>query len=320
MESGNPTIRELRSPLAPHDLRPLEPEVRVVQFREPLQDPEYRAVGELLSRHPQVKLRAYGDYSNQVSDLDFLRHFGGIQALQIDLPHLEDAGGFAAVLGGLQRLSWGSTDRRFSLEILSQAPGLRELHLEKHSKHIDIVGTLRGLRRLSLRSIALDDLEPFASLPELRQLEICLGRLGSVSAAAAMDKLQYLELWMVRGLSDLTVLSELRSLEYLKLQSLNHVAELPSLRPMTRLRRVVIEDMKGLHDLRPIADAPSLEELLVIDMPRLPTDCLAPFAGHPTLKTASAGLGSLRRNAEARSALPGVGREVTLAPFSFSPG
>ncbi|HEX8623359.1 MAG TPA: hypothetical protein VF718_15430 [Allosphingosinicella sp.] len=320
MESRNPKIRELRSPLAARDLKPLEPEVRVVQFREPLQDSEYRAVRDLLSGHPQVNLRAYGDYSKRFLDLDFLRHFGGIQGLQIDLPYLEDAGGLAAVLGGLQRFSWGSTDRRFSLDLLSQAPGLRDLHLEKHSRGIDIVGTLRGLRRLSLRSIALNDLEPFASLPELRKLEIRLGRLDSISAAAAMARLQYLELWMVRGVSDLEVLSELGSLEYLRLQSLKHVAELPSLRSLTRLRRVVLEDMKGLRDLRPVAEAPNLEELLVINMPHLPTDCLAPFAGHPALKVASAGLGSLLRNAEARSVLPGIGREVTLAPFSFSPG
>lgn len=320
MESRDPEIRELRSPLAPRDLRPLEPHVSVVQFREPLRDSEYRAVGELLSGHPQVNLRAYGDYSKRFPDLDFLRHFEGIQGLQIDLPYLQDIGGLAAVLGGLQRFSWGSTDRRFSLEILSQGRGLRELHLEKHSKGIEIVGTLGRLRRLSLRSVPLEDLKPFASLPELRKLEIRLGRLSSISAAAAMDKLQYLELWMVRGLSDLTILSELTSLEYLKLQSLKHVGALPSLRPLTRLRRVVVEDMKGLRDLRPIAEAPNLEELLVIDMPHLPTGCLAPFAGHAALKVASAGLGSLRRNEEAESALPGVAGEVTLAPFSFSPG
>jgi hypothetical protein len=313
-------IRELVPPLGPADLRPLEPGVSVVQFREPLNDADYPAVAALLSKHPNVKLRAYGDYGKRFADLDFLAHFAGIRGLQIELPSLEDISGFASVLDGLERFFWGWTYRRFPLGFLSRAAGLRELHLEKHSKDIEIVGGLDRLRRLSLRSIALKDLRTFAALPELRRLEIRLGSLRDMSAAAEMDQLQYLELWKVSGLTDLDILPELGSLEYLFLQSLKHVAALPSLKGLTRLRRVVVMDMKGLRDLRPIADAPNLEELLVIDMPHLPTDCLRPFAGHPSLKVAAAGLGSLRRNREAEAVLPGVASGVSLPAFSFSPG
>jgi hypothetical protein len=132
-----------------------------------------------------------------------------------------------------------------------------------------------------------------------------------------MSELQYLELWRVSGLTDLDVLAELRELEYLRLEQLKQVVTLPSFRKLARLRRVVLEDMKGIHDLSPIADAPNLEELLVVQMPHLATNCLEPFAGHPRLRHALAGLGSTRRNEAALAFVPGVA-SGGLSPFRFT--
>jgi hypothetical protein len=129
--------------------------------------------------------------------------------------------------------------------------------------------------------------------------------------------LQYLELWRVTGLADLDVLPELEALEYLRLEQLKHVGGLPSFRKLERLRRIILEDMKGIHDLSPIADAPNLEELLLIRMPHLPTNCLEPFAGHPRLRHALAGLGSIRRNEAALEFVPGVA-SGGLPPFRFT--
>jgi hypothetical protein len=153
MHDSDPRIRELRSPLSARDLRPLEPAVAVVQFCEPLQDHEYRAVAALVTPRPDVNVRAYGDYGKRFTNLAFLRHLTGIRGLQIDLPHLEDVAGLDAVLGDLERFSWGWTYKTFSLAPLSGARKLTELHLEKHQKNIETVAALTGLRRLSLRSI-----------------------------------------------------------------------------------------------------------------------------------------------------------------------
>jgi hypothetical protein len=60
-----------------------------------------------------------------------------------------------------------------------------------------------------------------------------------------------------------------------------------------------------------------LEELLLIDIGHLPTDCLVPFRAHPRRRIASAGLGSLRLNREALSVLPNASNQ-TLASFEFS--
>lgn len=55
-----------------------------------------------------------------------------------------------------------------------------------------------------------------------------------------------------------------------------------------------------------------MEDLVVINAKHLPIASFAPLRGHPTLKLATIGLGSLRRNAEAAALLglpaaPGAG-------------
>lgn len=108
---------------------------------------------------------------------------------------------------------------------------------------------------------------------------------------------------MIRGLDDLDAIADLEHLEFLFLQALPKVDRLPSLRGCINLRRVHLETMKALTDLRPVADAPNLEELLIVDMPHLDLDDVSWFVGHPTLRGASVGLGSLQRNRAAQEAL-----------------
>lgn len=71
--------------------------------------------------------------------------------------------------------------------------------------------------------------------------------------------------------------------------------------------------MKGLTDLRPVADAPTLESLFLVDMPSIDPRSLRCFAGHPTLREFTAGLGSLKKNAYA-TALVGLPPKVHISP------
>jgi hypothetical protein len=120
-----------------------------------------------------------------------------------------------------------------------------------------------------------------------------------------IGKLRYLELWMIRGLTDLNSIAELEYLQYLFLQALKQVTALPSFSKLRSLRRVELMTMKGLQDLSPIAEAPALEELIVDDTRQLAPEAFRPFLGHPTLRRALIGLGSRKKNQEA-SALLGL--------------
>jgi len=306
----DPHIRQLRSPLTREQLQPLDPRCRVVQFYRPLAPGEYPRVASFLNDYPHVPLRIYGHEGMDI-DLEFLREFPRLQQFQVNVHNLVSLDGLRHLPPTLTYLGLGQTkSKRHSLSILNRFPGLTELFIEGHTKGFEAVGTLAKLRKLTLRSVTLPGLDVLTELPELRALDIKLGGTNNLTRLPELTKLQYLELWMIRGLTNLDAVASLGNLQYVFLQALKNVTALPSCRPLARLRRVHLETMKGLRNLQPVADAPALEELLVVDMPRLTPETFRPFVGHPRLKSATIGLGSARKNQAAEELLgvPPAGR------------
>lgn len=298
----SPRIRNFRSPLSEEQLRPLEAECRLLQIGEPMTEAEIREIAALAADHPHVELRVYGQRS--VTDLEFLELFPGLLRFTVEVYELESMEGLRHLRSDLDHLGLGRTrSKAHSLGILDRFDSLRSLWLEGHRKNFDTVGTLESVERLSLRSLTLSDLSVLTGLERLRSFELKLGGTTDLAALPEIGAIEYLEIWLVRGLSDLTPIAEVKSLRYLFLQALKQVHRFPSLANLSNLRRAHIETMKGIEDLTPLADAPNLEQLLLVDMKHLSPDAVRPFVGHPRLRAASVGLGSIRRNAVARNIL-----------------
>ena len=87
-----------------------------------------------------------------------------------------------------------------------------------------MVGDLSALVYLTLRSITLQDLGIFRRLRQLRSLALKLGGTNQLALLNELSSLRYLELWQVRGLSNLSVLATLPRLRDLFLQDLTNVA------------------------------------------------------------------------------------------------
>ena len=316
----DPLIKEL-TPHSPAELEQLAPECKVLQFARPLTDAQYRQAAALLAARPDVLLRAYGDYQGAFHDLEFLRFFPAVKAVQIDLPHLRTHDGLRHLSPGLEKFSWGFTHKKsLSVRPLARFKQLASLHLEGHATDIAAIGELGGLCRLSLRSITLPDLSALLPLGGLRKLELRLGGTKDLALLPRFQRLQYLELWMVKGLGDLDPVGELESLEFLFLQTLKNVTRLPGLGSLPRLRRVHLETMKSLTDLAPVSEAPGLEELLLIDMGQLDPGSLTPFIGHPQLRALVAGFNSLRKNEAARAMFPHLASPDPGFVFDRKPG
>jgi hypothetical protein len=113
-----------------------------------------------------------------------------------------------------------------------------------------------------------------------------------------IGRIKYLELWMVRGLSDLSPISGMPCLERVHLEALKHVTALPDLRDASQLAQVHILTLKRLTNLWPLRDAPVLRDLRLADMPQLRWEHVEVLANHPTLQGLSIGTGSRIRNAE----------------------
>jgi len=296
-------IRQVTTPLIADDLAPLPDYCHTVQFSERLTDDEMRAMADLMAEYPDVRLRVYG---RSITDLEFLRFFPGVRRFSVDamyeLPSLD---GIRHLSPDLEDLLIGRThSNRFSLTVLAQFNKLRKLYLEGQQKEFEAIGRLTSLEDLTLRSITLRDLSALEPLRKLRSLDIKLGGTRDLRLLPRIGQLEYVELWMVRGLDDVSPLAEVMTLEKLFLQSMKRVTRLPSFAPSLALRHVIIQAMKGITDLRPLALAPNLEILALTDMPHLGADHLRPFLDHPRLRDGRWGFGSDRKNAKAWDLLP----------------
>jgi hypothetical protein len=259
-----------------------------------------------------VSLRIYGHYHHS-TDLSFLRHFPFLKRFQADVFELDNWDGLRFLPDNVEFLALGATRRQFSLAPIARFAQLTRIRLDGHRKDIAVVGDLSALVYLTLRSITLQDLGIFRRLRQLRSLALKLGGTNQLALLNELSSLRYLELWQVRGLSDLSALATLPQLRDLFLQDLTNVRSLPSFRPLHDLRRCCVQNLKHLTDLSPIAEAPYLEEIVLVGMRHISVDGLKCFQGHSALKAAAIGLGSMRRNAQAAEML-GLG-PVSNKPF-----
>jgi hypothetical protein len=297
-------VREVTPGLSPEQLAPLDPRCRVVQFRSALSREDHERLAELMRRHPGVPLRAYGNYDRSIRDLEFLQHYPFLKGFQFDLFEVASWEGLRHLPDDLEFLAIGQTrSKSRSLAFLSRFRGLRNLHIEGHTRDIEVVGELAALERLSLRSVTLADLAAFTSLRALHTFELRLGGTRDLGHLPQMGRLRYLEIWQVRGLSDLAPISRVTSLQYLFLQALKHVTALPHLSDLTRLRRVHLETMKGIRDVRPLLTAPRLEALALLDAGHMQPEDIACLRDHPTLQCASIYMSSDRKNRRVREIL-----------------
>lgn len=297
-----PFIREVKSPVDDFQLRPLDPRCQVVQFSAPLTDHDFSKLASFLIGYPNVPLRIYGHYQG-ASDFGFLKYFPFLKGFQGDVFEIQSWDGLECLSGSLEFLALGATRRRFSLSLISRFTGLTDLFLDGHKKDISVLGGFTELVYLTLQSVSLPDLSLLEPLSNLRSLALKLGGTNQLALLPSLTQLRYLELWMIRALSDLSAIGRLGELRYLFLQDLKNVTSLPSFSGLHKLHRVHIENLKGLSDLRPIAEAPCLEELVLAQMSHVKLEDLRCFCSHPTLSKASIGLGSQRRNIAAATLL-----------------
>jgi len=290
-----PYLREIHSPITKTQLRPLSPKCHTVQFSKPLTEKDHEKLASFIVKYPRIQLRVYGHYFEKC-DLGFLRHYPAVRHLAIDVFDLESLDPLSFISPSLKGLVLGQTKANQSLSFLQRFPHLRSLYIEGHTKDIAVIQTLSRLEHLTFRSITLPDLSLLKPLRNLLSLDIKLGGTTNLDLLPQIGVLRYLELWMVRGMANLKPIGSIRTLQYLFLQDLRNVRRLPSLAGLPLLRRVHLETMKGLTDLQSVAEAPALEELVVLATRQLEPESFRPFLGHPTLRKARIGLGSVRKN------------------------
>jgi hypothetical protein len=254
MKIVDPTRTFLRPP-AKADLRPLEPHERWIWIRKSLDPADYRRIAGLCEHRDDVGLWI----NNTDEDLSLLEFFTSVRRIRVGNLRLRCLAGLEHASDFLEVLWIGDTLRKPALEPIRRFADLRELHLDGHTKNVDVLRDLTKLERLRLRSMTLPDLDVLRPLNGLRSLELHLGGTTNLAALPEIGRIRHLDISHVRRLTDLSCLGSMLHLQRLCLQAMRSVSELPSLAGAVSLRRVALANMKGLVDLTPVAEAPALE-------------------------------------------------------------
>lgn len=297
---------------------------------------------KFFAKRHDVELRVYGFYGS-VCDLSFLtqlsnvRHFSAdclmkatgieniaglknLESLGVGIFSLEDFDFLAYLPTQLRYLFLGATkSKRPRLGHLSRFRELRELYIEAQQKDLEVIEGLAALEDLTLQSISLANLQFLRSLRHLWSLDIKLGGLRDLSALDGLNQIKYLELWQVRGLCDINVISTMLGLQHLFLQSLPHVTELPDLSKLKSLRCIHLQNMKGLRQLKSIATAPALEAFYHTQASGMQPEMYEEILKLSTLKSVMVGLGSGKKNELFENMAARHGIEFSkMEPFVFT--
>lgn len=319
------------------------PGLKVLQTASPVPPHVWEQLNEgLLKDRPDVELRVYGFY-HQVCDLSFLRLVPNVRRLSLDClqsatgaehiaatPHLEKLSvgilsltnfDFLEALdaGDLKDLSLQATNsKKIKLGSIGRFTALERLYLGGQQRDIETIAGLTRLGDLTLGSVTLDSLDFLQGLPNLWSLDIKLGGTTNLDGLRNLKRVKYLELWQIKGLSDLSPISEMTGLQYLFLQALRNVTELPDCSRLTSLRKVHLETMKGLSDLSPLETALNLEELEHFAAKGFTPAHYSGLIAKGTMKRMVVSAGSSRVDEELKKAFTEAGiAPGPLKPFVF---
>lgn len=294
--------------------------VRVLQTSEPADANSWNLINEqLLPNRPELKIRIFGHYS-QDCDLSFLVNVANVKNLSIDclmdatnvdtLSQLRNLNTLSVGIYSLNnfdflnllpislnKLSLGKTkSKKPNLSCLNRFSEIEELYIEGQQNNIEVIGELKNLKKLVLRSISPKDISFLRKPAKLWSLDIKLGGIKDLSQLEGLANLKYLELWQIRGLSDISVISSLPGLQYLFLQSLRNVTKFPDIADLKSLRRIYLENMKGLTDISELIQAPALEEFIYTAAQNMSPEQYQDLLRINSLKRAFFGFGSDKKN------------------------
>jgi hypothetical protein len=122
-----------------------------------------------------------------------------------------------------------------------------------------------------------------ARIDTLWWLDIRGGSGVDLAAAHGASKLKYLAVNQVRGMCDLSIMSEMVTLRYLDLYGLPKLTELPSCAQLVNLEHARIGQLRGLASLHGLLQAPKLRELEFVRKITLSEDDVNGIVNHPAI-------------------------------------
>lgn len=230
------------------------------QFKQPPQKGQLDRIISAIKKRPEIELRFYGDYSEELIDWGSLTE---IQNLQIDLWETNDLQELSS-LRNLRRLGiTKNVKSKVSLEILEPLKNLKTFYTSI-SKDLETISKLPNLEFLSLNEIKKDNLDFLTNLKNLQDLWLSMGSFKDFLGLTQIESLKRLQVHQVKGFdSEIInpVLENCKQLLALKLDNLKGIKNLDFIPSMSKIKYLSMEGIKNLDTYTPIKNSKTMETI-----------------------------------------------------------
>jgi hypothetical protein len=119
--------------------RPLHSHCYSLNVQTPKTDTEMQRLGELWNGRYDVELGLWG---HATQDFESLRHFPGLERLNVQCPVIRNIEGLRHVADTLKKFDFANTTVRHSLRPVANCTRLESLHLQRHKKDFNALHAL----------------------------------------------------------------------------------------------------------------------------------------------------------------------------------
>jgi hypothetical protein len=214
--------------------RPLHQACDRLCLRKALADEEMRRVATLWNGRSDVELRLFG---HATADFEFLRHFPGLERLNVQTPSIRNIEGLRYVADSLKEFTLINTTVRLSLRPVADCTQLVALHLQRQTKDFAELRSLARLSYLGLSGMALPDLSALLPFEHLQSLFIGFCKPLGLDLLDRFPELQSLHFLKINNLTDLSALTVARNLTRLNSRGCRTSRRFPTCRGSRSSRR-----------------------------------------------------------------------------------
>lgn len=293
----------------------------------------------IFSKNSTILLSKTSKHFDEPLDINFLRHIPSLKRLRIcdatSLASLDNV----ELMYGLEELSFyrfepevlellkaikpdniknisieSNLSKGYNIEFITKFYNLKSLSIEGPCKGVEAIGKLHDLEELVLRSISLPNIDFISNLSKLWSIDIKLGGIKDLTVLSQLPHIKYLELWQIRGLSDIAFISDMTELQNLHLESLINVHEFPSFEKLKKLRRIRLMNLKGLKHFDELKSAPNLQDFYYTMTNQHQAEDLLPVLQNPSLKNVYVYFTSDKKNKAFNELVKTYGKQISDWP------
>lgn len=241
---------------------------------------------QIFSLKPNLKLRIYGSIdfdfstiskltfienisisvSSNIKNISQISNFKNLKSLSIVTDSIENIE-FLNNMVQLTEFSFAQNIKRsknVDLTPISRLTKLKLLSISGYDKNIhQIFENLIELETIHFRSISsVKSIDFITHIQSLKKVIIQLGGIYLLSELEKLNNVQYLQLWRINKLEDISFISNMTNLQFINLETLNKIEKFPSIENLSKLKRLLLSSCKNMVNFESLKNTTSLTDFI----------------------------------------------------------